>query len=201
MRFSIDKKLEDYWVYKYNFSNLSDLYDYLISEPYTNNNVFRHLASEENESIFAGEPLPVAINYLKSGYDVDFKKFDIATKNVGKVGFEDVDSRRLERSLHGGIYLSPLVAAGVPDCMIRYRQDSDPKHITLYFQLACPSFTSKEQIFNRGVATINLIQSLEDKGYIVDLKVFELSFCNDEWVDIEVDLKTTDELLNISKCY
>lgn len=201
MQFSKYKNSEECLVYKYNFSNLADLYDYLVSDPYINTSIFTRLSSEQNDSDFAGDPLPVAIDYLKSGYDIDFEKFDIATKDIRKNGFEDINSRKLERSLHGGMYLSPLVAAGVPDCMIRYTQDFDPKHITVYFQLAYSGFTSREQIFNRGVATINLIQSLEDKGYIVDLKVFELSFCYDEWIDVEVDLKATDELLNISKCY
>ena len=201
MYFSKYKNSEGYLIYKYNFSNLSDLYDYLISEPEINTDVFKDLASENGEFDFAGEEFDIAIEYLKSGYDIDFEKFDIATKEIRKAGVEDINSTKLERSLHGGMYLSPLVAAGVPDCMVRYIQDSDPKHITIYFQLAYPANLTRQQILNRGVATINLIQALEAKGYIVDLKVFELSFCEDECVDIEIELKNTDELINISKCY
>lgn len=206
MKFDIDKKQVDNTsdistIYKYNFSNLTDLYNYLKQNPKVNRNIFNTQASLDPNNYFAGESLEKSIEYLRGGYKVNFDKFDIAVKNVRKFGYEDVDSRKLERSLHGGIYLSPLVAAGVPDCMIRYRQDSDPKHITVYFQLGYPHFTTTEQVFNRGIATINLIQTLEDKGYIVDLKVFELSVNDDEYLDITINLKQVDELLNISKCY
>lgn len=206
MRFVINKKYDlkkdcDKTIYKYNFSNLTDLYNYLIQDPEVNKKIFNQQASKDVNTSFAGESLEKSIEYLRGGYKVDFDKFDIAVKDVRKFGYEDIDSRKMQRSLHGGIYLSPLVAAGVPDCMIRYIQDSDPKHVTIYFQLSYPHYTTTEQVFNRGIATINLIQILEDKGYIVDLKVFELSTNSNEYIDITINLKQVDEFLNISKCY
>lgn len=201
MTFSIHNDYQSYKTYKYNFYNLTDLYNYLISDPEVNSYIFSEQSSIVGDVEFSGASLDKAIEYLNGGYKINFEKFDIAIRDIRKYGVEDVDSRKLERALHGGAYLSHLVAAGVPDCMIRYKQDSDPKHITIYFQLGYPHYTEQSQIMNRGIATINLIQSLEDKGYIVDLKVFELSSCNDEFIDITVNLKNTDEILNISKCY
>lgn len=206
MRFIIDKRKvtnrsDVSTIYKYNFTNLTDLYNYLKQDPKVNEEIFYNQASLKNNEFQAGEPLEKSIEYLRGGYKIKFDKFDISIKNIRKFGYEDTDSRKIERSLHGGIYLSPLVAAGVPDCMVRYKQDSDPKHITVYFQLSYPFFTTTEQIFNRGIATINLIQSLEDKGYTVDLKVFELSVNSNEYLDITINLKQVDEHLNISKCY
>ena len=205
MKFVIDKKVNKQnnlvTIYKYNFSNLTDLYNYLRQNPEVNTHIFREQASLENNYDFGGEPLDAAIEYLRGGYEMDFEKFNIAIKDVRKFGYEDLDSRKLEKTLHGGMYLAPLVAAGVPDCMVRYRQDSEPKHITIYFQLGYPCFTTTDQVFNRGIATINLIQALEAKGYMVDLKVFKLSFNVNEYLDITINLKNVDELLNISKCY
>ncbi len=201
MKFTLDKSKESQSIFKYKFFNLTDLYNYLKTNPEVNYKVFRNQASLNNGSSFGGEPLDVAIEYLKGGYNVDFDRFDIATRTIRVSGYEDTDSRKLVRGLHGGTYLSPLVAAGVPDCMIKYERDTSPKHITIYFQLAYSWMTTEEQIFNRGIATINLIQSLEDKGYIVDLKVFELSECSDEYLDITVNIKNIDERLNITKCY
>ena len=205
MKFSIDNNYEDglrkYSTFEYYFQNLTDLYNYLKSNPKVNSHIFRRQSSLTNGSDFAGENLTQAIEYLNGGYNFNFENFDNATRNIRKLGIEDEESTKLERALHGGAYLYPLVAAGVPDCMIRYRQDSDPKHITVYFQLGYSASTTESQIFNRGVATINLIQSLESKGYIVDLKVFELSIESDEIVDITVNLKKTDQLLNVTKCY
>lgn len=201
MKFSLVKLNEYQTLYKYNFSNLNDLYNYLKSNPTVNTKIFKKQASLKTESDFNGVSLPEAINYLKGGYKMDFDKFDMATKSIRKIGYEDVDSRKLVLSQHGGVYLSPLVSAGVPNCMVKYERDTNPKHITIYFQLGYSWQTTASQVFNRGIATINLIQSLEDKGYIVDLKVFQLSECDNEYIDLSVNIKQVDELLNLTKCY
>lgn len=201
MKFSLVKLNEYETLYKYNFSNLNDLYNYLKSNPTVNTRIFRKQASLKNDTDFSGVPLTEATEYLKGGYNIDFDKFDMATRSIRKIGYEDVDSRKLVLSQHGGVYLSPLVAAGVPNCMVKYERDTNPKHITIYFQLGYSWMTTPTQVFNRGIATINLIQSLEDKGYIVDLKVFELSECDNEYIDLSVNIKQVDELLNITKCY
>ena len=53
-----------------------------------------------------------------------------------------------------------------------------------------------------STATVHgYLARLEDKGYIVDLKVFELSECDNEYIDLSVNIKQVDELLNITKCY
>lgn len=201
MRFTKKCTNEGDKVYNYSFNNLNDLYNYLKSEPIVNKKIFKKQASVTQKKSFAGESLEEAIEYLKGGYKIDFKKFDIAVSSMEKFGLEDIDSRKIERTLHGGAYIQSLVAAGAPDCMIRYIQDFEPKKISVYFQLSYSSNTNSEQIFNRGIATINLIQQLEAKGYIVDLKVFELSRKIDEYVDINISIKQIDEVLNISKCY
>ena len=203
MRFKIDRSNKSRTIYKYNFSNLTDLYDYLKTNPEINKNIFRQQASIEGKESSAGAPLPQAIDYLKGGYKVNFDKFAIDVKKVGgmKNAYADEDSLKLERCIHGGVYLQPLVAAGVHDCMARYSMDTDPKRITIYFQVACPHYITSEQIFNRGVATINLVRLLEEKGYLVDLKVFELSKYVNEYMEITINLKNVDEFLNVSKCY
>lgn len=189
-------------VYEYNFCNLKDLYNYLIENPEINRKVFsEYRASEKNDYNFSGESLDKSIEYLRGGYQNDFDRFDIEVNNLRKLGYQDDYSTKFERCIHGGSYFAPLVAAGAPDCMIRYAIDTEPKHISVYFQLGYPHYITSDQIFNRGVATINLIQLLEEKGYIVDLKVFELSKEWDEIVNIIVNIKRADEFLNISKVY
>lgn len=208
MNFSIEEN-KRYKLYKYNFYNLSDLYDYLKSNPEVNTTIFEKQASLEKGKKFAGKSLEESIEYLRGGYEADFDKFKIAVKEIRKQGYEDQESRKLQHTIHGGVYLSPLVAAGVPDCMIKYKTDSEPKHITIYFQLACSYITTPNQIFNRGISVINLIQALEAKGYIVDLKLFDLSCCEIresssnpiEFINIIINVKSVDELLNLSKCY
>lgn len=200
MKFVLDKTNEQ-TIYKYYFSNLADLYNYLNNNPEINSAIFKEQNSIEAEIDFAGESLDKALEYLKGGYKVNLKEFNMALNSINELGYRDEDSRKLVRSLHGGAYLSPLVAAGIPDCMIRYDRDTTPKCITIYFQINYTWKTTPKQIFNRGIATINLIQALQEKGYLVDLKVFELLKCDDEFIDIIVNVKNIDEDLNITKCY
>lgn len=200
MKFVIDKN-EQYTSYKYNFYNLTDLYDYLKSNPKANSEIFEFEASIKADGYLCGEPFETAVEYLKGGYKVDFDRFAFEIKKLEVDGYEDDSVKKIEIVPHGGVYLSPLVAAGIPNCMIRYSADADVKRVTIYFQLAYPNQTTTEQIFNRGVATINLIQSLEKSGYLVDLKVFNLVYCGNEFIDVNINLKNTDECLNLSKCY
>lgn len=197
----VSEKVNENIIYKYYFTNLSDLYDYLHSNPKVDTNIFKEQHSLCAEKDFAGEPFDIALEYLKGGYDVRLKEFNMAIKSVNVLGYNDEDSRKLVRGLHGGAYLSPLVAAGIPDCMIKYDRDTTPKCITLYFQINYTWKTTPEQIFNRGIATINLIKALQEKGYLVDLKVFELLKYDEEYIDIIVNIKNIDEDLNIAKCY
>lgn len=200
MKFVLDKK-KDKTIYKYYFSNLTDLYNYLSSNPEVNRLIFKEQHSITSEEEFAGESLNASIEYLKGGYKSRLNEFNLALNSINVLGYKDEDSRKLVRGLHGGTYLSPLVAAGVPDCMIRYDRDTTPKCITIYFQINYNWKTTPKQIFNRGIATINLIQALEEKGYLVDLKVFELLKNEEEYMEITVNIKNIDEPLNITKCY
>ena len=189
-------------VYNLRFSNLTDLYEYLKENPEVNTRVFTHQASLKSDTSFYGESLDKSIEYIMGGYKKGFDNFLKTSDDLKKIGSDETDDRVLKRGLYGGIPLAPLVAAGVPDCMLRYDRSEDVKYVTIYFNLAYPHFTSEAAIVNRGLATLYLIQALEEKGYIVNFKAFELSYCYDEAINISIDLKKPGDLfLNIEKCY
>lgn len=189
-------------VYNLRFSNLTDLYDYLKSNPEVNTRVFSSQASLKSDRDFYGEPLEKSIEYCIGGYTQGLDNFLKTSDDLRRIGEVDDNDRILKRGLYGGIPLAPLVAAGVPDCMLRYDRSEDVKYVTIYFNLAYPHFTSTTEIVNRGLSTLYIIQALEEKGYIVNFKAFELSQCGDELVNISIDLKKPSDLfLNIEKCY
>lgn len=189
-------------IYNIRFSNLTDLYEYLRENPTVNTRVFSRQASLKTDSDFYGESLDKSIEYIMGGYKKGFDNFLKTSDDLKKIGVEDQDTRVLKRGLYGGIPLAPLVAAGVPDCMLRYDRSEDVKYVTIYFNLAYPHFTTESEIVNRGLATLYLIQALENKGYIVNFKAFELSHCYNETINISIDLKKPgDQFLNIEKCY
>jgi len=208
MKFSINKN-DNKTIYEYKFYNLTDLYDYLINDPKVNSEIFKKQISKVGNDRVSGIPYEDALEYLKGGYNINFEKFDISLSEFSKLGnetnlsYDDLNNRNLERCIHGGVYLSPLVAAGIPDCMVRYKKDTNPKQVTIYFQLAFPYHVTENQAFNRGVATINLIKLLEKKGYIVDLKAIFLlrNELKNEFFNLSINLKQPDEYLNISRCF
>lgn len=189
-------------IYNIRFFNLTDLYEYLKENPEVNTRIFTRQASLKTNQDFYGEPLDVAIEYCIGGYKKGFDNFLKTSDDLKRIGVDDMDSRTLTRSLYGGIPLAPLVAAGVPDCMLRYDRNQELRHVTIYFNLGYPAYTSESEIVNRGLATLYIIQALEGKGYIVNLKAFELSKCGNEVINISIDLKKPGDLfLNIEKCY
>lgn len=192
-------------IYNIKFRNLTDLYDYLKSDPKVNTAVFKRQASIKNDCDFSGEPLPQAIEYCIGGYNKGYDNFLLANTQL-KIATKDLtDNRMLVRTLYGGMPQPALVAANVPDCMMRYERDNKSSVRNIYFNLAYPAFTSTSRIVNRGLATLYLIQALESKGEMVNFKAFELSKNEDdpdEIINIEINLKKPGDLfLNVEKCY
>lgn len=201
MQNSIDRKDEKV-IYNIRFRNLTDLHDYLMSNPNVNKRVFTRQASLKNDSDFSGEPLDQAIKYCIGGYRQGFDNF-LKTNTILRETTKDLtDNRMLTRSMYGGVPQPALVAAGVPDCMLRYERDNQSTVRNMYFNLAYPAFTSTSRIVNRGLATLYIVQALEAKGEMINFKAFELSKCEDELLNIEINLKKPGDIfLDIEKCY
>ena len=189
-------------IYNLRFANLTDLHDYLKQNPVVNRSVFERQASLNLDSDFYGEPLDKAIEYCIGGYSEGFKNFLVANDKLKSTTRDLSDNRVLTRSIYGGMPLSALVAAGVPDCLLRYERDTTSVVRNIYYNLAYPASTSASKIINRGLATLYIIQALEAKGEMINFQAFELSECSDEIVNIEINLKKPGDLfLDIEKCY
>lgn len=202
------EKTEKNIIYNVRFSNLTDLYNYLKSNPPINRNVYLNPSSMKIIESFYGESLEKSIEYCISGYKYDFDNFlkeSMLLKNATK---EIIENRKVVRSLYNGAPLAPLVAAGVPDCMISCTRDNKSTVRNIYFNLAYPHFITDAQIINRGIITLYLIQTLEERGEIINFHTFDLSYEYDfmyyskETINIEINLKKPGDLfLDIEKCY
>lgn len=192
----------EYTVYNINFSNLTDLYDYLKSDPPINHNVFKEPESINGTSNFYGEPLNKAIEYCIDGYTKGFDTFLSANNELVNTCREISDNRKMVRSLYGGIPLSPLVAAGVPDSRIKYVRDESSVVRNFYFGLSYPASTNDQAIINRGLAVLHIIRALENRGELVNFKAFQLSHVKNEILEVELNLKKPGDLfLDVQKCY
>ena len=191
-----------YTVYNVRFANLTDLYDYLKSNPEVNTRIFSKQSSLKSDTSFYGEPLEKAIEYCIDGYTEGFDNFLESNNELKQANIEISDNRRLVRSFYGGVPLAPLVAAGVPDCMLKYERDTTSTVRNIYFKLGYPWNTSNSAIVNRGLATLFIIQALEERGELINFRAFELSSCSDEIANIEINLKKPGDLfLDVQKCY
>lgn len=188
-------------IYNIHFYNITDLYDYIKSDPPINHAVFKKLASSSPKA-FYGVPLPQATEYLLGGYDKGLDNFLLTSKDLKTIGIEEENEYRIVRSIYGGVPIPALVAAGVHDCMLSSQIDTEARAVNIQFSLSYPSFTKDEQIINRGLATLFIVQALEEKGYIVNFNVFQLSQVDEEKIYITINLKQpSDPFLNIQKCY
>lgn len=188
-------------IYNIHFYNITDLYDYIKSNPQINKSIFTKVASSSPKE-FYGVPLPQATEYLLGGYEKGFDNFLLASKDLKTIGIEDNNSYHFVRSVYGNVPIIPLIAAGVPDCMLARVVDDDVRVVNIQFSLSYPATTKDDQIINRGLATLFIVQALEEKGYIVNFNAFQISQVNDEIIYITINLKQPSDLfLNMQKCY
>lgn len=196
------EKSGKYTIYNVLFSSISDLYYYLKSNPKTNTGVFSNCCSFSGNKDFAGDSLFESIEYLVKGYPYDFNNFLDLTKKIQKNIVDLSDYRKTIQAINGGIPIVPLYVADIPNCMSRYERDKNISLLNMFFLLGYPGHNRKEQIFNRGLATLFVIDSLEKNNTIINLVSREVSKVDNEIVNIEIVLKrSSDLLLDIRKCY
>lgn len=192
---------EHMYIYKMNFSSLSQLQMYLKSNPTVNRNIFYTLKSQDAPAKFAGEPLDTAIDYCVGGYDKDFSLFVKLKKDIDRVNMRYIQTRKVRPSVVGSRPNVPAFVAGAPKSMYRMDRAKEKKFITIYMNLAYTGNTTEGQIRNRGILTLNLIKILENNDYGVNLKVFETCTVGSDIFAASIGLKKPGELLNVKKCY
>ncbi len=188
-------------VFRVNFNSLSQLHLFLVSNPKVNTNVFYSQQSIKASKEFAGEELPIAIDYCVGGYDKDFEMFVRLKKDIDRINVRHVQARKSRPAMVGSRPNVPAFVAGAPKTMYRLDRVREKKFVTIYINLAYPNKTTEEQIRNRGILTLNLIKILENNDYGVELKVFETCMVGGETFAATIGICKTGELLNIKKCY
>ena len=203
MQKEITKK-DNKTIYSIHFDNLNDVYSYIKSNPPINSKVFEDPVSLGVPNDFHGESLEKAIEYLFGGYnEEELENFLSLNASFSEsINMETSGKSRIVRSLYAGMPLASLVAMGVPDCRIQYVDDTDSTVRNIYFNLGYLGRTEEEQVINRGLAILYIVQAIEEKGDLVNFKAFSLSTVGDEIVNIEIDIKKPGDLfLDVAKCY
>lgn len=193
--------VDDVILYKIIFRSLTELEVYLKSDPEVNKKIFRQQMSLRANENFAGEPLNRAIDFCHGGYQKNFDMFLRMKRLMDSANVAYSQNRKTIASVVGSRPNVPAFIAGAPKTMYRLERVKEKKFIDIYINLAYSGHTTEDQIINRGILTLNLVNLLESHGMGVNLRVFEACYVAKEVFAAEVVIKKPDEMLNTGKCY
>ena len=191
----------DYAVVRISFKNLTEFEMYLQSNPPVNKKIFTNQMSLRANKEFAGESLEQAISYCHGGYRENFDQFLTLKKMMDSVNVAYSNRRKTVTSVVGSRPNVPAYIAGAPKTMYRTERVKEKKFIDIYFNLAYSGFTTEQQVLNRGIITLNLVDLLEKSGIGVNLHVFEACYVQNEIFLADIAIKKPGDPLNIGKCY
>lgn len=187
--------------YNARFGSLHDLYVYLRSHPRINRKVFSNLSSITGTTEFAGAPIEEAIEELDLPPRDEYRDFLKLSERLNDDSLGYVQEHITISAPGGGCIDIPAYASGNPFCYKIGRSIYTPKFVRINVLLSYYSGTSKEQILNRALIVAALVNAFEQEGYIVDVNTFELSAEDNEVIDIDVNIKNSDETFNKASLY
>lgn len=193
-----DKK---YKILRVDFHSLTELELYLSGNPKVNQSVFPSQKSIYMPEDFAGAPLEEAIRYCHGGYDNGLELFVKLKKELEGANEKTVNLRHSVPSVVGSRPHVPNFVAGTPKTMFRLDRAKEKKFMDIYINLAYSGATTQEQIRNRGILTLNMINLFEQNNIGVNLYAFEASYLHDEIFIADIQLKKPGQVLNVGKCY
>lgn len=188
-------------IYRMKFNSLYELERYLKDDPQVNTSIFKSQKSEYLPEDFAGEDLKRSIEYCHGGYLKGFDKFMELKRKLDAVNKKALSSRKTTNSYVGSRPNVVSFVAGAPKSMYRMERVGEKQFVDIYMNLVYSGETTDDQILNRGILTLNLINVLENAGLGVNLYVFEASHLYDEIFIAEIKLKRAGEITNIGQCY
>ncbi len=192
---------DGYTLYRVRFTSLYALYEYLKSDPQTNNRVFYRLHSVLGEESFAGKPYSKAVEDLVSTVDYGYKEFLKLEKSINGAKLIRTNEYRTVKTLAGGHLNIVDYSKGSPLCYETLEKVRKPKFVRIYILLAYRWNTTKSEVFNRAIIITNIVKALENFGYNVELNTFELSVCHDELFYAIVSVKKHSERINLERLY
>jgi len=192
---------ETYTRYRAKFNSLHDLYSYLKSNPRLNRRIFRSLSSVEGTSEFAGVDYEDALEELEEPPRGDYREFLRLSERLSDDAMGYVQEHETIKAPGGGYIDVPSYASGDPLCYRISRSTYVPKFIRVNIALSYYWGTTKDQVLNRALIIAALVNAFEQAGYIVEVNTFEMSKEAKEFIDIDVNIKNSNETFNKASLY
>ncbi len=195
-----DKK--GYHVMYYDFDSMTEFLNCLERLP-INTNVFKPhviLSHKADYEWYKTDTFAQAVDLAKYGSKEGFDRFyDL------KVQLERHIKLNNKKAVQSNDYIgyAPDVKAyleGNPLTMFN-KIRPQRKQIDIYFNTANLVDVTTEQIYNRGVITLCLVEILEALGFSVNLNIFAMSYKMDEVHYAKFTLKSDNEQLNMQRLF
>ena len=152
----------NYKIFKCYYNSLDDFLECLITKP-VNREIFPSLSSEDLDYRWSGtRTFKEAWELCKYTYDEKYNDF---RDKVNKVDYK-IQNKTKKIDCYKPVGSSvnvPRYLFGIPDNMRNKEEVLTRPVVNIYYQSSYESSTSKEQIINRGVLTLALINYLEKK--------------------------------------
>lgn len=187
--------------YKMFFDSIGEVQSFLLADPDINSEIFYEQKSKTASVDFAGAPLKEAINYCIGGYSENYDQFLELARQLEQVNKKNVKVRKTITSFVGQRPNVPAYIAGAPKNMYRLERTEEKKLKRIWMKVTYESSTTEEQIRNRGIIALNLINLLEMNNYMVDFRLFEVCNVDNEIFRCEIELKKPGQILMPRLCY
>ena len=187
--------------YRLSFDSIGEVQNFLISDPDINSEIFYEQKSNTASTEFAGSSLEEAINYCMGGYSENYDQFLGLSRQLEQVNKKNVNVRKTVTSFVGQRPNVPAYIAGAPKTMYRLERTEEKKLVRIWMKVTYEVSTTEEQIRNRGIIALNLINLLEMNNYMVDFRLFEVCSVDSEVFKCEIELKKPGQRLFPRLCY
>ena len=188
------------WVRHFTFDSLEDYLDYLASAPVLPP-FDRGCASEAGSAEFTEtESLEEALALARFGWHEGLNTLVNMVEAVKRALDLKLEARR---TFHDYVGFAPDVKAyleGSPLSMVN-KPNPPREKFTIYMNTSCDGSARRERIYARGAVVLAVAEVLEMMGYLVDLRLFELSFVDKDVHFSEFRLKAPDERVNLAKMH
>ena len=192
---------DNYWEFAATFDTLQDVYDYIKANPEINTDTFKKLMSVQAPFQDAGLPFDQALEDLVNDEEKEFVNFLNLVQEISNVKQGYSPEYQTIKSVSGGHLNIPDYIRGIPECYESTEKVNNPKFINIYSTLSYQWTTNKQQVINRAIILISIINALEKNGYKVNLNTFVVIQKNNELINILVGAKKVNETTDLQAVY
>lgn len=174
------------------FDGLIDQINYI--KEHINNNIFNCQEELDIKDNFHGKH---SLKETLEGMMYGFKdSTDYFLNTVVELNEEDYNNNGLYMDVEGFAYDMANVVNGIPECCLNSGCIDISPYIKIMIDISFPCMYTAQQIYNRGIAITNLINTLLLNNCIVDLYIMRYNHQYDQ--DIMYTLKIDTQTLSIA---